>query len=71
MSPKRYTLEDLKPVGEKYASVAELERDDLRKVVEAAKDLMPMFDNDSPLLTVYAKEIEQLTNAIAKLNPTA
>ena len=43
------------------ARLRSAENERLRKALEA---IAPMFDNDSPLLKVYAKEIEQARNAI-------
>ena len=36
------------------------------ELLAALDGISPMFDNDSPLLTVYAAEIEQARAAIAK-----
>ena len=52
--------------------LAQVEHDRLRSQVEelrgALEAVCPMFDNDSPLLTVYAAEIAQARAALAKVS---
>ena len=36
------------------------------ELLSALESLAPMFDNDSPLLTVYSTQIEEARTAIAK-----
>ena len=56
----------------KYYVETLAERDRLKAQVEelrgALEAVCPMFDNDSPLLTVYAAEIAQARAALAKVS---